>query len=123
LLVVFLAINRFQPPTGDTDLHLRGSGSSMTGLLAPAVAPDGNSGDLLLSWSFLPEARKYQVEILGGDLGVLEEGITTEAPTVRLEAENLARWRTKSSILLWRVTAMGDEGVLARSAPLPLTVP
>ncbi|MCK9995226.1 MAG: hypothetical protein KAH56_02980 [Candidatus Krumholzibacteria bacterium] len=123
VLVLCVAINRFQTPDGNPGIHLRGSGSSVAGLLAPAVALDGDSGDLLLSWSSLPGVREYQVEILGGDLAVLEKGITVVKPTVHLKAESLERWRAKSSLLLWRVTAMGDEVILAQSAPQHLAAP
>ncbi len=122
VLLVFVTVSRFEWPQEDSTIRLRGSEPSGTEFLAPTVTQDGDSGDLLLSWSSLFAARKYQVTILGSDLGVLEQGIYSKTPTVLIKAESLDRWRSGSPSLLWVVTAWGDDGVLAESAPLALVI-
>ena len=120
VLVVIVAIDRFVPGHESHDLILRSSDISEADQLELSVAILTATGDIRLSWTSVPRADSYNVEILGSDLSVLQTESVSAAPTLDLPAGDIATWQSESASLLWRVTALAKGHVLARSAPRKL---
>lgn len=99
-----------------------GAGSNLTAspmLLAPEATA---AGQVRLRWSGVPEADAYLVSLLDEDSRQIRSLGSTRAPELLIDPADVPPARA-SGTLLWRVVALRQGQVVARSDPAALRLP
>jgi hypothetical protein len=114
LVLIATVVARWQPWAPERIVY-RGEGDAAIEVEPAQLLADGA---FELRWTAVPGADSYRVTILGADLSELARLPLPNQVGARFDPKSLAAGQTAA---YWRVEALREGGVIASSAPEPLS--